>query len=514
MASTVETSGINRKRKPAQRLATPRKALKVEHASGKQEQDLIALYEKRLQESSRHYNNLALLLTIAKKEVKLALSAVPAVLALCRAFCRLQAQGRLSKPQAKSDEGLKIVEWLRERYADYKKLLLRMVTSSNPLQQEMASTLAMQLIREDCASSASASNDVLRSGLFSQFLSTLLHIPQGQNLCDSLVDKYAQAYDDLRYYTFGAVVRALTTEASKATPTVISNCLAVLMRIEPLSSEEGKTIPYFAEESDEHIPRKRLGGSAQRKQAQQAWLTLLGSPLSKDQRKAILASMTYRVLPWFQNVEILMDFMTDSYNAGGATSLLALSGLFHLMQEKNLDYPDFFLKLYSLLDEQLLHSKHRSRFFRLLNTFMSSTHLPAAIAASFIKRLSRLALHAPPAGVVAVVPWVYNMLKGHPACTFMIHRVPRTDEERQALEDEGLYDCFDPDETDPMKTGAIDSCLWELETLQSHYHPNVASLARIISEQFTKTSYNLDDFLDHSYNSVSSEWAFILRESS
>ncbi len=55
---------------------------------------------------------------------------------------------------------------------------------------------------------------------------------------------------------------------------------------------------------------------------------------------------------------------------------------------------------------------------------------------------------------------------------------------------------------DPQKTAAIDSSLWELETLQSHYHPNVASLARIISEQFTKQQYNIEDFLDHGYGSM------------
>ena len=55
------------------------------------------------------------------------------------------------------------------------------------------------------------------------------------------------------------------------------------------------------------------------------------------------------------------------------------------------------------------------------------------------------------------------------------------------------------DERDPMKTGAIDSSIWEIETLQSHYHPNVATLAKVVSEQFTKQSYNMEDFLDHSY---------------
>jgi U3 small nucleolar RNA-associated protein 19 len=66
-----------------------------------------------------------------------------------------------------------------------------------------------------------------------------------------------------------------------------------------------------------------------------------------------------------------------------------------------------------------------------------------------------------------------------------------------------MDDPFLPDEEDPMETEAIESCLWEIVMLQSHYQPNVATLAKIISEQFTKQSYNLEDFLDHSYASVS-----------
>lgn len=197
-----------------------------------------------------------------------------------------------------------------------------------------------------------------------------------------------------------------------------------------------------------------------------------------------------------------MDFLTDSYNVGGATSLLALSGLFYLIQEKNLDYPQFYTKLYSLLDADLLHSKHRSRFFRLMNTFLLSTHLPATLIASFIKRLSRLALNAPPTAIVAIVPFIYNFFRSHPTCTFMLHRVIRDPKVKEDLEATGMDDPFDPNEPDPTRTDAIESSLWEIETLQSHYHPNVAAIARIISEQFTKQAYNLEDFLDYTYQGM------------
>ena len=237
--------------------------------------------------------------------------------------------------------------------------------------------------------------------------------------------------------------------------------------------------------------------SAHRKQAQDTWLAVLRQPLNKQQRKSILGMMSHRIVPWFSRVELLMDFLTDSFDEGGSTSLMALSGLFNLIQRKNLDYPRFYEKLYSMLDYDLMHSKHRSRFFRLLETFLSSTHLPAALVASFVKRLSRLSLNSPPAAIVVIVPLIYNLLKSHPMCTVMIHRVAQVSCTKFSEEK------FQIEESDPLKTHAMESSLWEIHTLQDHYHPNVATIAKIISHQFTKQAYNVDDFLNHSYESVS-----------
>lgn len=276
-----------------------------------------------------------------------------------------------------------------------------------------------------------------------------------------------------------------------------ANAQSLFLGLDPAPTTPEDMSFYFVNPAKD---AKRL--SLQKTRAQEAWLSALRAPMTKEQQKAVLRAFSHLIAPWFEQPEMLMDFLTDSFNVGGATSLLALSGMYYLMTERNLDYPSFYQKLYSLVDEGLLYSKHRSRFFRLLDTFMSSTHLPAILVASFIKRLSRLALHAPPAGIVVVVPWVYNMFKRHPACTFMMHREVRDPELERELEEEGMDDPFDMSEQDPMLTDAIESSVWELEALQSHYHPNVATLARIISEQFTKRSYNLEDFLDHSYTAL------------
>ncbi|KAG8428411.1 Maturation and nuclear export of 40S ribosomal subunits interacting protein [Metarhizium acridum] len=84
----------------------------------------------------------------------------------------------------------------------------------------------------------------------------------------------------------------------------------------------------------------------------------------------------------------------------------------------------------------------------------------------------------------------------------MLHRVIKNPEEKQNIKDRGFEDPFLAEETEPTKTRAIDSCLWELVQLQSHYHPNIATIAKVMSEQFTKQSYNMEDFLDHSYASL------------
>lgn len=227
---------------------------------------------------------------------------------------------------------------------------------------------------------------------------------------------------------------------------------------------------------------------------------LISTPMSTPQRKALLRKLqSPEVISSLRRPEILMDFFTDSLNLSDLSlSVPALTGLFHLINTRNLDYPSFYPRLYALLDANLMHSKYRSRVLRHLDTFLSPTnHIPANTIASFIKRLSRLCLFAPPSAIVAVIPFIYNLLKSHPSTTYLIHRNPYPPHRKS--ESNLRIDPYDASELDPQRTGAIDSSLWELETLQSHYHHTVASIARIISEQFTKQQYNLEDFLDHGY---------------
>ncbi|KAG7133687.1 hypothetical protein HYQ45_008116 [Verticillium longisporum] len=358
-----------------------------------------------------------------------------------------------------------------ERYFEYKDVLAELITD-----EELGSpalTLAMRMLKSEAQHFDDARGD--------------------------FVDKYLTEFDDVRFFGLKSIKNIVEKPEEDADQDELFDDAFELLHA--IGDVPKKLESYHLEKpSKKAHPLNSL--HQHQRQGQDAWLAVMKLATTKDQRKRILEIMATDIAPWFTRPELLADFLTDSYNTGGSMSLLALSGVFFLIQERNLDYPSFYTKLYSLLDRDILHSKYRARFFRLMDTFLRSTHLPAVLVASFIKRLARLSLSAPPAAIVFIVPWTYNIMKRHPLCTFMMHRVLRDEEAKRAMEDEGYADPFLPDEADPMQTHAIDSCLWEFVQLQSHYHPNVATITKIISEQFTKQSYNIEDFLDHSFGSL------------
>ena len=63
-------------------------------------------------------------------------------------------------------------------------------------------------------------------------------------------------------------------------------------------------------------------------------------------------------------------------------------------------------------------------------------------------------------------------------------------------------DPFLPFESDPLRTQALDSSLWELLSHTEHYHAPVSTMCKVFSEAFTKPGYSMEDFLDHTYNTV------------
>ncbi|PMD26585.1 nucleolar complex protein-like protein [Hyaloscypha hepaticicola] len=499
MPSTIDDPGKSAKRKRKTLDTKPLKRARSE-SSEEDAQAQILLLETEIFESKKNYNNITALIKLLRDDDEDADNSIVAAISLCRVFTRLMVSGEMTKREGTTEKEAVVVKWLRERYSEYKTTILTLLGEEGI--SSTALTLCMRLLKTEGQHLRNSKEYNFPTGLLTDIVRVLLKPRSDGSTRKEFSEKYVEENDDVRFYTLEAIEKILVEARSQATErALLDNTLEILTAIEsvPESKEELEDFYIPAPEKTTHA---LYSLTQHKKRAQGAWLALMKLEMDKEQRKTILRLTATSIAPWFLKPELLMDFLTDSYDAGGSMSLLALSGVFYLIQEKNLDYPSFYRKLYSLLDSEILHSKHRSRFFRLMDIFLASTHLPAVLVASFIKRLSRLTLNAPPGGVVAVVPWVYNLFKKHPTCTFMIHREVTTAKAKEDLEKEGMDDPFLQDEEDPMETHAIESSLWEIVMLQSHYHPNVATLTNIISEQFTKHSYNLEDFLDHSYGSM------------
>ena len=372
--------------------------------------------------------------------------------------------------------------------------MISRIRTGQPAVARHSLALVMRLIQAEVEFNPEIIGNMWQRGTFHELLSDVVWDVGGFSSAEIFVDMYAIKYEDVQVLMLRQFTGAY--DISKD-PVALDRCISVLARIGEASLEEpsddtGASLLFSKKRPFKKNEAKRRTG--------EAWLAILRQPLSRDNRRRLLDLIPTQIEPAVSKPELLLDFLSSCCDCGGTEAIMALHGLYRLIADRGLDYPLVYHKLYALLDTQSLHKKYRSRFLRLVNTFLSSTHLPATLVASFIKRMSRLALHSPPAAIVAIAPLIYNLMQEHPSCTPMLHR---TVDKREASNDEAAFeDPFDEEEQDPNLTGAVDSSLWELDTLRTHWHPNVATIAKILAEQFLKRSYNLEDFLDHSYGTL------------
>ncbi|KAG8745367.1 hypothetical protein FRC10_008226 [Ceratobasidium sp. 414] len=257
--------------------------------------------------------------------------------------------------------------------------------------------------------------------------------------------------------------------------------------------------------------------ASHRAQFSACWMALLPHIAGSGPLATRALSVLHRgVMPHMDKPVRLMDWVGGCVDFGGSIGLLALNALFTLIKDYNLQVPHYEhpgLDLMPSISATTLISTRDFTHFSRATSCTSSTvhasfvggthaddshwsrHLPVALLASFVKRLARLSLSAPPAAIVMIIPFVYNILKRHPALMVMIHR---PEEELGGTE----LDPFDDTELSPLRTNAIDSSLWELVSHRDHYLSSVSTLAKIFSEAFTKPAYALEDFLDHTYTTL------------
>ena len=120
------------------------------------------------------------------------------------------------------------------------------------------------------------------------------------------------------------------------------------------------------------------------------WVEFLKMKKTSELQEEILSALNTDVIPHMTNPKLLIDYLVDSYDRGGVTSLLSLNSLFILITQYNLDYPSFYTKLYKMLTPDLYHCTYTARSMLLLS-FLSTLSL----SPSFFLSLLVSRMHSP-----------------------------------------------------------------------------------------------------------------------
>lgn len=375
---------------------------------------------------------------------------------------------------------------------------------------------------------------------------------------DLLESKYFK-YIDVRYFTYISLKKLASTlegkdvsddkiasadgtnesQLSSNVESVIYNIYYTISHVPPLQGSDNMSDFEMWSSSDVDADDKPLKSQMRSKNVlsatkiakkmklkfTKAWITYLRLPLPLDVYKEVLVNLHQTVIPHLSNPIMLCDFLTRSYDVGGVVSVMSLSSLFVLMTQYGLEYPNFYEKLYALLVPSIFLAKHRARFFQLLDSCLKSPLLPAYLAASFAKKLSRLLLSVPPSGALVITALIHNILRRHPSINCLVHREDGVDEGKgdhsadevmtpnsdnanagAVLCQKSGIDHFNSSETDPKKSAAMRSSLWEIDTILHHYCPPVSRFALSLGNDLTvraKTSeVNVGDFSAGSYATI------------
>ena len=284
-------------------------------------------------------------------------------------------------------------------------------------------------------------------------------------------------YDDIKYFTYKACARIINNAALNRDLMIY---LLLHASLPPQAEALSNLQLLYPSTSNQNLKHSK----SYQEEFSELWLSILFTPsvnLSSRLLHAILYDMPDKILPFFVRPIRLVDFFVHAYdedNNGSDLSkdksniltrrLLALHGLFYLMRHYNLDYPNFYSKLYGLISYELLHQACKKKIFFLYDLFLSSSHLPLYLVAAFVKRFARVMLFAPPSSILWTLAFIYEQLKRYPELRKMTIGAKM----------EG--DTFDMNQIDDLElTNALGSSLWEIETLlNNHYNPKVSYLTK------------------------------------
>ncbi|XP_031112383.1 nucleolar complex protein 4 homolog [Ipomoea triloba] len=522
----------------------------------------------KLLSSRAHINNLPVLLTFVNPS-SAPQYALEALLSLQAFFTPLipDLPSTTSAADPRDEPEIIYSIWLRSKFEDLVQSLIDIATSSQCEQalREVVLDALMEFVKV-------GNSGKFHPAIYRRFLHSIVHSSLGVDdiLLHLLATKYFN-YIDIRYFTYINMEKlSQTLEAKYITDydnkissgdsenppresmeLSVQKIYYILSHIPPpdgldqmskyemwnglgifvgknnnrenaLDSKAESKIGKAESSSDKVLPSLKVAKKMKLKFTK-AWISFLKIPLPLDVYKEVLVSLHQAVIPYLSKPIMLCDFLTRSYDIGGVVSVMALSSLFILMTQHGIEYPNFYEKLYALLEPSIFMAKHRAKFFELLDSCLKSPLLPAYLAAAFCKKLSRLSLSVPPSGSLVITALIHNLLRRHPSINCLVHQddTDETTKENSEAEREtdvtadactevsvnGLgIDPFDEEERDPLRTNAMRSSLWEIDTLRHHYCPPVSrfvlSLENDLTVRAKTTEIAVKDFSSGSYATI------------
>ena len=318
--------------------------------------------------------------------------------------------------------------WAHRQYLTFVKDLLRLCGHTNRVIQRSALDCLMGFLVSDYNATISnlecnPKQCYFPTTLFSRIIDSIFF--NDCNAVNSRITYFEQRYlgfADIQFYTLKSIHRISNGQSNSITmnENVKSAICSLLLKMS--SGEKDQDLHGFVIDDTRKLQKFIKGSSERRRLFSDAWLSVMHLTLPTQNLKMILVNLHEKIMPQMDDPKLLIDFLTDCYNLEGPIALLALNGLFLLIQNYNIDYPDFFKKLYNLLDAHTFEVKYRDRLLVLTDLFLTSINLPRYMAAAFIKRLARICLRVSPDTIRVILVLIENLMKRHPSCKVLIHR--------------------------------------------------------------------------------------------
>ncbi|EDW07372.1 nucleolar complex protein 4 homolog B [Drosophila mojavensis] len=340
--------------------------------------------------------------------------------------------------------------------------------------------VCMQLIAAEAKHSSSNAWPVTR---LRSILEALINAEATPTAALAEFAKFTRCLDVLQF-TY-QLLPGLAPKSFVDTPNLAFNYLAIINVL-----DLGKTV---LNDKQFHIgPESTFDYERTRQLLNKVWSGVIASCNGVDEKvhRQVLVVLLERILPHLKDPILLTDFLMDSlHQFDGPIALLALQGIFTLMQKQNITYPDVYQKLYNMFYPRMFYNKYKARLFYLADIFLTSTHLPENLVAAFAKRLARLALKSPTEDAIIMIRFICNLLLRHTGLQRLICATG-------AASGAEIVDPYDETELDPVKAGALQSSLWELVLLQKHAVPEVANAAKFINKSLPMVEFDLSSLLE------------------